>query len=70
MSRLELLEKSIASIRRQLSMKCLSGSLISCINDHGPITRENVSSAAKRLRGPFNQCLPHTDGDKDLMLIH
>jgi hypothetical protein len=29
----------------------IRGALVSCIHDHGPITADNVASAAKRLTG-------------------
>lgn len=67
--RLQYLEKSLAQLAGKLSPSSLCGMLRHAINDHGPITTSNMSSAAKRIRGNLMAVLPHTKGDKSLSVI-
>jgi hypothetical protein len=44
--------------------KIINGAIISAINDHGPITEDNYSSASKRVYGEL-KCLAKNQRDID-----
>lgn len=68
--RLLLLERILQQVKSKLTCQSVCGYLKSAIHDHGPITRQNMSSAAKRIVSNILGNIPHIEASHYLKVVN